>query len=90
MIVAGVLERLRPIAEKGSISYGDLAVFRHYAEFALKVKPQESVPGLAVWNDNELIKDEATHPAVFQGEDTIPAGLLTAVGSEYPVKIVNV
>ena len=90
MIVTGVLERLRPITEKGCISYGDLAVFRHYAEFALKVQAPESVPGLEAWNDNELIKDEATHPAIFQGEDTNPAGLATAVGSEYPVRIVNV
>ena len=85
VLVAGIMARLRPISKKSSISYDDLNLFCHLIEFVLKVK--ESEPNPLVDNDNDVLKNEATDPDIVFNEDTIPAGLETAVGSEYPVKI---
>ena len=86
VLVGGIMDRLRPISKKSSISYDDLNIFCHLIEFVLKAKERE--PGFLIIHDDGKLKliEDTNHNLVFD-ENTIPVGLETAIGSEYPVKI---
>ena len=85
VLADGIMARLRPIASKSSISYDDLNFFRHLIETVLEAKEREPFDALIIHEDDVLEDDANKHIFLFK-EDTIPVGLETAVGSEYPVK----
>ena len=90
VLVGGIMDRLRPISKKSSISYDDLNVFRHLIETVLEAKERDPFDALIIHEDDVLEDDANKHIFLFREENTIPVGLETAVGSEYPVKILMV